>query len=1081
MVSIGAIAQKIFGSSNERRLKGYRRRIEEIGALEGEVSKLSDEALRARTEEFRKQVREGTSLEDILVPAFATVREAAKRALGMRHFDVQLVGGMVLHEGKISEMKTGEGKTLVATLPAYLNALTGRGVHIVTVNDYLARRDSEWMGKVYRFLGLSVGCIVHELDDNQRREQYACDITYGTNNEFGFDYLRDNMKMSAHEMVQFGGRPPELAGHYFAIVDEVDSILIDEARTPLIISGPVDDKSELYVQIDGLVKDLVAEHDKLESDLAKSHSREEMKELLKSQGLVDLDEKQRQVALTEAGSVRIEEMLRDAGMLEGESLYDVENVTLVHHVNQAVKAHKMFQRDKDYIVKDDQVVIIDEFTGRMMQGRRYSEGLHQALEAKEHVAIQPENQTLASITFQNFFRLYEKLSGMTGTAATEANEFMDIYGLDVLEIPTNVPVARHDLDDEVYRTAREKWNAIIQDIVSAQARQQPVLVGTVSIEKSETLSDMLKEKGIRHQVLNARFHEQEAQIIAQAGVPGAVTIATNMAGRGTDIQLGGNVDFRLDEWVKVCEKAGNPPTEAEIAKRRAEIKAEVERDKAIVMEASETLEVAPAKNGKVAKTVTFPGGLYVIGTERHESRRIDNQLRGRSGRQGDPGRTKFYLSLEDDLMRIFAADRIDGMLQKLGLEEGEAITHPWINKALENAQKKVEARNFDSRKHVLKYDDVMNDQRKVIFDQRLDIMATEDVSETITDMRHQLVEHLVAAHIPENAYAEQWDIDGLKSDVERIFGLDLPLKDWADEEGIADEEIRERLFREVDEKARGKASELGDEILKAYDGAKGMLAFVDKEAALKALLEREPSHESLAQIGRTILDANRGEISVSGGSMDDAYNQADHIGYSFLQQYMEARGLVSTIDAAPSRDPAEIGQLRLKDIEKSVLLQTLDHLWREHLVTLEHLRQVIHLRGYAQRDPLNEYKSEAFQLFEAMLAELREAVTTQLMGIAFTGDENPEMEAEPLPPMHAHHINPLTGEDEFALADAALTGPLGAASQAFEPETRSGPLKSRRSTSEVDPSDPSTWGRVARNDKCPCGSGKKYKHCHGRH
>ncbi len=1081
MLSIGAIAHKIFGSSNERRLKSYRRRVEEIGALEAELEKLSDDALRARTVAFREQLAAGSTIDDLLVPAFATVREGAKRALKMRHFDVQLVGGMVLHDGKISEMKTGEGKTLVATLPSYLNALTGRGVHVITVNDYLARRDSEWMGQLHRFLGLTVGCIVHELDDDQRRAQYACDITYGTNNEFGFDYLRDNMKMSAREMVQFGGRPPELAGHFYGIVDEVDSILIDEARTPLIISGPVDDKSELYVRVDALMKDLVAEHDALEKDLAKSHSREEMKELLKTQGLVDLDEKQRQVALTEAGSERIEELLREAGMLEGESLYDIENVTVVHHVNQAVKAHKMFQRDKDYIVKDDQVVIIDEFTGRMMQGRRYSEGLHQALEAKEHVAIQPENQTLASITFQNYFRLYEKLSGMTGTAVTEASEFMDIYGLDVLEIPTNVEVARRDLDDEVYRTAREKWNAIIRDIESAQQRQQPVLVGTVSIEKSETLAEILKSKGIKHQVLNARFHEQEAQIIAQAGVPGAVTIATNMAGRGTDIQLGGNVDFKLNEWVQVCEKAGNPPTPAEMETRRAQIKAEVDRNKEIVRAAAETIELAPAKNGRPAKTVTIPGGLYVIGTERHESRRIDNQLRGRSGRQGDPGRTKFYLSLEDDLMRIFAADRIDGMLQKLGLEDGEAITHPWINKALENAQKKVEARNFDARKHVLKYDDVMNDQRKVIFEQRLEIMGTEDVSETVTDMRHQLVAEMVSKYIPESAYAEQWDVDGLGADVQRVFGLDLPIKDWADEEGIADEEIRTRLLAEVDKAARAKSAELGDEILKGYEGAKGMLAFVAGQADLKAQLEREPTHEGLMQLGRTILESNREEISVSGGSVEDAFGQADRIGYSFLQQYLEARSLVEQIGAAPSRDPADIGQLRLKDIEKSVLLQTLDHLWREHLVTLEHLRQVIHLRGYAQRDPLNEYKSEAFQLFEGMLAELREAVTIQLSGLTFTGEDPTGLpEAEPLPPMEAHHINPLTGEDEFELANAALSpmlaGPMGEAA-----EPRYEPVKSRRVSNGVDPNDPTTWGKVARNDKCPCGSGKKYKHCHGRH
>ncbi len=1081
MLSIGAIAHKIFGSSNDRRLKAYRPQIDQINALEGAIEKLSDDQLRARTKEFREQIANGATLDDLLVEAFATVREGAKRSLGMRHFDVQLLGGMVQNAGKISEMKTGEGKTLVATLPAYLNALTGRGVHVITVNDYLAKRDSEWMGKVHRFLGLTVGCIVHELDDNARREQYGCDITYGTNNEFGFDYLRDNMKMSAREMVQFGGRPPELAGHYFCIVDEVDSILIDEARTPLIISGPVDDKSDLYVRVDALVKDLVAEHDKLEAELAKSHTKEEMKELLKVQGFVDLDEKQRQVALTEAGSLRIEEMLRGVDLLVGESLYDIENVSAVHHVNQAVKAHKMFARDKDYIVKDDQVVIIDEFTGRMMQGRRYSEGLHQALEAKEHVAIQPENQTLASITFQNYFRLYEKLSGMTGTAATEANEFMDIYGLDVLEIPTNVPVARADLDDEVYRTSREKWNAIIRDIEAAQQRQQPVLVGTVSIEKSETLAAMLAEKGIKHQVLNARFHEQEAQIIGQAGVPGSVTIATNMAGRGTDIQLGGNVDFRLNEWHKLCESAGNPPTDAEIAKRRTTIKEEVERNRAIVLNASETFELAPAKGNRAAKTQTFPGGLYVIGTERHESRRIDNQLRGRSGRQGDPGRTKFYLSLEDDLMRIFAADRIDGMLQKLGLEDGEAITHPWINKALENAQKKVEARNFDSRKHVLKYDDVMNDQRKVIFEQRLDIMATEDVSETITDMRSQLVQEMVATHIPENAYAEQWKVAELKSEIQRVFGLELPIDTWAEEEGIADQEIRERLLTEIEGAARAKSAELGTEILKGYDNAKGLLAFVASEPGLQAKLEQSPTHEGLIEIGRGILDANRSEIAISGGSAEDAYAQADRLGYSFLNQYMDARGLVTAIDGAPSKDPADVGRLRLKDIEKSVLLQTLDHLWREHLVTLEHLRQVIHLRSYAQRDPLNEYKSEAFSLFEAMLARLREDVTGQLMGLQFTAPEDQQPpEPEPLPPMHAHHINPLTGEDEFALAEAALTAPLaGPISEPAEP--RVAPVKSRKTAGGVDPDDAATWGRVARNDKCPCGSGKKFKHCHGRH
>ncbi|MBS0241578.1 MAG: SEC-C domain-containing protein, partial [Proteobacteria bacterium] len=761
--------------------------------------------------------------------------------------------------------------------------------------------------------------------------------------------------------------------------------------------------------------------------------------------------------------------------------YDIENVTIVHHVNQAVRAHKMFQRDKDYIVKDDQVVIIDEFTGRMMQGRRYSEGLHQALEAKEHVQIQPENQTLASITFQNYFRLYDKLAGMTGTASTEANEFMDIYGLEVLEIPTNVEVARKDLDDEVYRTAREKWNAIIGDIESAQKRQQPVLVGTVSIEKSETLSEMLKAKGIKHQVLNARFHEQEAQIIAQAGVAGAVTIATNMAGRGTDIQLGGNVDFKLNEWKAVCEKAGSPPTEAEIAKRRAEIKTEIEKNKATVMAASEEIELAPAKNGKPAKTITLPGGLYVIGTERHESRRIDNQLRGRSGRQGDPGRTKFYLSLEDDLMRIFAADRIDGMLQKLGLEEGEAITHPWINKALENAQKKVEARNFDSRKQVLKYDDVMNDQRKVIFEQRVDIMGTEDVSETIADMRHQLVAEMVANRIPENAYAEQWHVDELAEDVKRVFNIEPPIKDWAAEEGIAEHEIRERVEQAVEAAAKAKAEELGSEILKSYEGAKGMLAFIGRDPSLKEMMERPPTQEGLAEIGKKILDGNQGGIAINGGTVEDAYAQVDRIGFSFLQQYMDASRLVGDIDGLPSKEPAAIGALRLKDVEKQILLQTLDHLWREHLVTLEHLRQVIHLRGYAQRDPLNEYKSEAFTLFEAMLSELREAVTSQIMHLNFTGpppEEQPQ--PEPLPPMQAHHINPLTGEDEFALADAALSAPIGTAAGLAAAEIKVAPQRSRK-TSDVDPNDPATWGRVARNDKCPCGSGKKYKHCHGRH
>ena len=941
MLSIGSIAAKIFGTANDRKLKAYRGIVAAINELEPELEKLSDDELRARTTEFREQVKAGRSLDDLLVPAFATVREAAKRTLGQRHFDVQLMGGIALHQGKIAEMKTGEGKTLVATLPVYLNALTGRGVHVVTVNDYLAKRDAEWMGQVYRFLGLTVGCIVHELDDMQRRAQYACDVTYGTNNELGFDYLRDNMKMSREEMVQ--------RGHYYAIVDEVDSILIDEARTPLIISGPVEDRAELYNVIDSFIPRL---------------SKEDY----------EVDEKQRSVSLTESGNEKIEEMLQAAGLLKGTSLYDIENVTVVHHVNQALKAHTLFQKDRDYIVKNGQVIIIDEFTGRMMPGRRYSDGLHQALEAKEKVPIQPENQTLASITFQNYFRLYEKLAGMTGTAATEANEFMEIYGLDVVEIPTNLPVARLDEDDEIYRTANEKWDAIIREIEAAQKRGQPVLVGTVSIEKSEMLSERLKKKGIPHQVLNARYHEQEAYIIAQAGVPGAVTIATNMAGRGTDIQLGGNAQMRIQQ-----ETAGL--SEEEKAKRIEEIKAEIARNREIVLNSGEVVEIEPAKGDKPAKTIKKPGGLYVIGTERHESRRIDNQLRGRSGRQGDPGRSKFYLSLEDDLMRIFGSNRMDSVLKTLGLKEGEAIIHPWMNKSLEMAQRKVEARNFDIRKQILKYDDVMNDQRKVIYDQRIEIMGQDDVSEMITDMRHEVIEELVKRHIPENAYAEQWDAEGLQKAVKDIFGLDLPIVEWAAEEGIADEEILERLIKAADEKAEKKAAEIGPEVF--------------------------------------------------------------------------------------------------RQIEKMVLLQTLDHLWREHLVTLEHLRQVIGFRAYGQRDPLNEYKAEAFVLFQSMLAKLREAVTGQLMHVELASPEDRSLlEPVELPPMEAHHIDPTTGLDEFALADAALAAEETA--YANGPDRRA-PLQTRRSADQMDPRDPATWGKVSRNAPCPCGSGKKYKHCHGRH
>ena len=851
---IGALARKFFGSANDRRIKGYQSRVDAINALEPEIAALSDDALKARTAEFRKQLADGKTLDDILVPAFATVREAAKRTLGQRHFDVQLIGGMVLHEGDIAEMKTGEGKTLVATLAVYLNALAGKGVHVVTVNDYLARRDSEWMGQIYGFLGMTTGVIVHGLDDGERKEAYSCDITYGTNNEYGFDYLRDNMKYRLEDMVQ--------RGHFYAIVDEVDSILIDEARTPLIISGPLDDRSEFYNTIDTFFPKL----DKTD---------------------YDVDEKQRTVTLTEAGMEKIETLLRDAGQLKGESLYDVENVSVVHHINQALRAHSLFTRDKDYIVRDGEVIIIDEFTGRMMQGRRYSEGLHQALEAKEHVQVQPENQTLASITFQNYFRMYEKLAGMTGTALTEADELFDIYKLEVVEIPTNVAVARLDEDDEVYRTQNEKYAAILAEVERANARLQPVLVGTASIEKSEVLAEYLKKHGYKQidfgnenameklyaaaragkpaklfAVLNARFHEQEAYIVAEAGVPGAITIATNMAGRGTDIKLGGSLEMRL------LHETSGITDEAEKAAKIERIKADVERFRDIVLKAEDVVEIEPAKGSKPAKTVTRPGGLYIIGSERHESRRIDNQLRGRSGRQGDPGRSKFFLSLEDDLMRIFGSDRLDSMLTRLGLKDGEAIIHPWINKALEKAQQKVEARNFDIRKNLLKFDNVQNDQRKEIFEHRINLMKDESVAETVTGMRHDFVEDVVNKFIPEHAYAEQWNTAGLKEELQRVLSVDLPVDEWAKEEGIADEELLSRIEKHVDELMAAKVAQWGPDVMRY--------------------------------------------------------------------------------------------------VEKTILLQTLDHLWREHLVMLDHLRQVIGLRGYGQRDPLQEYKLEAFNLFGTM-------------------------------------------------------------------------------------------------------------------
>ncbi|TNE39150.1 MAG: preprotein translocase subunit SecA [Alphaproteobacteria bacterium] len=900
---LGAIAKRIFGTANDRRLKPLYKKVEAINALEPELEKLSDAELCAKTEDFKKRLAEGETLDDLLVEAFATVREAAKRALGQRHYDVQLVGGMVLHEGEIAEMKTGEGKTLVATLAVYLNALAGKGVHVVTVNDYLAKRDAEWMGQVYRFLGLTVGCVVHELDEEGRKEAYNSDVTYGTNNEFGFDYLRDNMKYRLADMVQ--------RGHNFAIVDEVDSILIDEARTPLIISGPTEDNSELYVTIDKFIPQLTEEH-------------------------YEIDEKSRQVTFTEEGNEFLEDLLKQNNLLESENFYDAENVTVVHHANQALKAHKVFHRDKDYIVRNDQVVIIDEFTGRMMEGRRYSDGLHQALEAKEEVSIQPENQTLASITFQNYFRLYGKLAGMTGTAMTEEEEFVEIYKLRVSEIPTNLPIARIDEDDEVYRTAAEKYDAILELVKECHTRRQPVLVGTTSIEKSEEISTIFNKAKLKHNVLNARYHEQEAYIVAQAGKPGAITIATNMAGRGTDIQLGGNLDMRLTE--ELPEDADEKTRE----KLTYKIRDEIEAEKRIALDA---------------------GGLYVVATERHESRRIDNQLRGRTGRQGDPGASKFFLSLEDDLMRIFGSERMDSMLQRLGIEDGEAIMHPWINKALEKAQQKVEARNYDIRKNVLKYDDVMNDQRKAIFEQRIDMMESEDIADVVADMRVATIDNLVSEHIPPQAYAEQWDIEGLTEDVKTVLGLDLPIADWAAEEGIADEEIRDRLTEAANSRMAERAANLGPDLM--------------------------------------------------------------------------------------------------RQIEKGLVLQTLDHEWREHLLHLDHLRQVIGLRSYAQRNPLNEYKSEAFALFESLLHGLRRRVTQTLMNMQVALEE----QEAPRPPrqMKEIHKDPQTGQNEMAPDEA---DPL--------------PRTVRRKPATMDPQDPSTWGKVSRNAECPCGSGKKYKHCHGQ-
>jgi len=861
---------------------------------------LSDEALKEKTNEFRQRIANGASLDDLLEEAFAVVREGAKRSLGMRHFDVQLMGGMVLHQGNIAEMRTGEGKTLVATLAVYLNALTGKGVHVVTVNDYLASRDADWMGQLYTFLGLTVGKVVHGIDDQGRKAAYASDITYGTNNEFGFDYLRDNMKYSVDQMTQ--------RGHHFAIVDEVDSILIDEARTPLIISGPTDDRSDLYRAVDAVVKTLADED-------------------------FELDEKQRSVIFSEEGMERIEAKLTEAGVLEG-SLWDPTNISILHHSNQALRAHKLFQRDKDYILKNAEVMLIDEFTGRMMEGRRLSEGLHQAIEAKEGVTIKPENQTLASITFQNYFRLYQKLAGMTGTAQTEASEFADIYKLEVVDLPTNKPIQRLDEDDVVYRTAQAKYDEILADVRDCHERGQPVLLGTASIEKSELLSSILTAAKIPHTVLNARHHEKEAQIIAEAGVPGAVTVATNMAGRGTDIQLGGNLEMRVwKEKAEREEKLGRELTKGELETLTAQIKADISKKKKHALDA---------------------GGLYVLGTERHESRRIDNQLRGRTGRQGDPGRSKFYISIQDDLMRIFAADRMDAVMRRLGIKDDEGITHRWMNKAMETSQRKIEQRNFEIRKNVLKYDDVINDQRKAIFEQRREFLEAESVSDTISEMREDVIDGLVAVHMPEKAYAEQWNMDGLDEALKRDLRLELPVRDWAGEEGVANEEIARRI----------------------------------KQAAAAV--------------------------------------------------YGEKRKLA--------------GDQQVDYIEKQILLQVMDLQWRQHLQQIDHLRSVIHLRGYGQRDPLNEFKEEAFKLFQGLIGELRVVVTRSLMGLRI-GDAQPDEASRPQPPQNLRetHLDPDTGENEMA-----PDGPSTDIPQAED-----------------------DWSKTPRNAQCPCGSGKKYKHCHG--
>jgi len=886
------IARKIFGTENDRKLKKLRPIVDTINALEVEYEALSNSELKSKTAEFKKRVQNGEELDDLLPEAFATVREAAKRTLGQRHYDVQLIGGITLHTGEIAEMRTGEGKTLVSTLAAYLNALTGKGVHIVTVNDYLASRDAEWMGQIYSFLGMTVGCINnHEAYGNERKQAYNCDITYGTNNEFGFDYLRDNMKYTLDEMSQ--------RGHTYAIIDEIDSILIDEARTPLIISGPTDDKSEYYKTINEFIP------------------------LITDDGY-ELDEKARTATFNELGNEQIENILRDKNLLEGDSLYDIENVTIVHHINQALKAHKLFIKDKDYIIKKNEVVLIDEFTGRMMDGRRLSEGLHQAIEAKEKVDIKPENVTLASVTLQNYFRLYNKLSGMTGTAETEASEFAETYGLEVLVIPTNRPIQRIDNDDVIYRTEKEKFNAIVKEISEASKNNQPMLVGTVSIEKSESLSNFLKEKGIKHRVLNARFHEEEASIVAQAGVPGAITIATNMAGRGTDIQLGGNLDMRLEQEI---------PKDLSESKRK---KLEEKISNEII---------------KLKKQAIEAGGLYVLGTERHESRRIDNQLRGRTGRQGDPGRSKFYLSTEDDLMRIFGGDRLKAMMGKMGWEEGEELTNRFMSKAVERAQVRVETRNFDIRKNLLKYDDVMNDQRKTIFEQRMEFMTDNDVSDVIEDFRHQCCEDLIETYVPKKAYAEQWNISALTEKTKENLAMDIPFSDWAKEEGIADEEMLVRLKQSTDK-------------------------------AFKQLTDGIESKE-------------------------------------------------------------------MQRIEKQLLLQVIDQNWREHLQQLDNLKSVIGMRAYGQRDPLNEYKSEAFTLFDKLLTDLREGVTKAVTRLLI----NVQMQRQ------QERI-----EKVQKIKDSARS-PMDMMRVAEDNENK---------LSKKD------FEGISRNSLCPCESGKKFKKCCGK-